>query len=85
MEIFMWILMAIFGVGILVVRTFESSRTFGYISFVVCCVTFALLEYIQLMKYLDPAWTGAIVAISLIILIRVAFWIKPIRSRKKNK
>ena len=86
MEILLWSLTAIFGLGILFVRCFDMSSVLGYVLFAVSIITFVLFEYMQLRKYLDPAWTGAAVALSAIILIRVSFWItKPIKHRKTTE
>ncbi len=86
MEILFWSLTAIFGLGILFVRSFDMSSVLGYVLYVVCVITFVLFEYMHLRKYLDPAWTGAAVALSAIILIRVSFWItKPIKHRKPKE
>lgn len=86
MEILLWSLTAIFGLGILFVRHFDMSSVLGYILFAVFIVTFVLFEYMQLRKYLDPAWTGAAVALSAIILIRISFWItKPIKRKKTEE
>ncbi len=85
MEIFFWCLTAVFGLGILFVRHFDMSAVLGYVLLAVSIVSFVLLEYMQLRKYLDPAWTGAAVALSAIILIRVSFWItKPVKHKKIN-
>lgn len=86
METILWTLTVIFGLGILFVRHFDMSSTLGYVLFVISIITFVLFEYMQLRKYLDPAWTGAAVALSGIILIRISFWItKPIKHRKTEK
>lgn len=86
MDIFFWCLTAIFGLGILFVRSFDMSSVLGYVLFAISIVTFVLFEYMQLRRYLDPAWTGAAVALSAIILIRVSFWItKPVKHRKKEQ
>lgn len=83
MEISFWCLTAIFGLGILFVRHFDMSSVLGYVLWGISVVTFVLFEYMQLRKYLDPAWTGAAVALSAIILIRVSFWItKPVKHKK---
>ncbi len=83
MEIFFWCLTAVFGLGILFVRHFDMSAVLGYVLLAVSIVSFVLLEYMQLRKYLDPAWTGAAVALSAIILIRISFWItKPVKHKK---
>lgn len=59
------------------------SSVLGYVLWGISVVTFVLFEYMQLRKYLDPAWTGAAVALSAIILIRVSFWItKPVKHKK---
>lgn len=83
-NILIWILTAIFGLGILFVRQFKMAAVLGYVLLVVFCITFALFEFIQLSKMLDPAWTGAAVAVSLIVLVRVSFWIKPVKHSKKD-
>lgn len=86
MEIFLWVLTGIFGLGILFVRSFDMSSVLGYVLWGISVVTFVLFEYMQLRKYLDPAWTGAAVALSAIILIRVSFWItKPVKHKKEDK
>lgn len=84
-NVLIWILTAIFGLGILFVRQFKMSGVLGYVLLVVFTITFALFEYIQLSKLLDPEWTGAAVAVSLIVLVRVSFWItKPVKHSNKN-
>lgn len=86
MEIFLWVLTGVFGLGILFVRSFDMSSVLGYVLWGISVVTFVLFEYMQLRKYLDPAWTGAAVALSAIILIRVSFWItKPVKHKKEDK
>ncbi len=83
MEIFFWCLTAVFGLGILFVRHFDMSAVLGYVLLAVSIVSFVLLEYMQLRKYLAPAWTGAAVALSAIRLIRISFWItKPVKHKK---
>ena len=85
MEIFLWVLTAIFGLGILFVRSFEMSSILGYVLWGISVVTFVLFEYMQLRRYLDPAWTGAAVAVSGLILIRISFWItKPVKHKKEQ-
>lgn len=85
MEIFLWVLTAIFGLGILFIRSFDMSSVLGYVLWGICVVTFVLFEYMQLRRYLDPAWTGAAVAVSGLILIRVSFWItKPVKHSVKK-
>lgn len=62
------------------------SSILGYVLFAVSIITFVLFEYMQLRKYLDPAWTGAAVAVSSLLLIRISFWItKPIKHRKTDR
>lgn len=86
MEIFLWVLTGVFGLGILFVRSFDMSSVLGYVLWGISVVTFVLFEYMQLRRYLDPAWTGAAVALSAIILIRVSFWItKPVKHKKEDK
>lgn len=86
MDIFLWILTGIFGLGILFVRNFKMSPVLGYVLWAVFLITFVLFEYMQLRKYLDPAWTGAAVAVSALILIRVSFWItKPVKHSAKEE
>lgn len=86
MDIFFWVLTAIFGLGVLFVRNFDMSSVLGYVLWAIFLITFVLFEYMQLRKYLDPAWTGAAVALSAIILIRVSFWItKPVKGRKEKE
>ncbi|MDE6336609.1 MAG: hypothetical protein K2J63_06555 [Muribaculaceae bacterium] len=85
MEIFLWVLTAIFGLGILFVRSFKMSSILGYVLWGISVVTFVLFEYMQLRRYLDPAWTGAAVAVSGLILIRISFWItKPVKHKKEQ-
>lgn len=85
MDIFLWILTGIFGLGVLLVRHFDMSVVLGYVLWGVFLVTFVLFEYMQLRRYLDPAWTGAAVAVSALILIRVSFWItKPVKHSEKK-
>lgn len=84
-NILIWSLTAIFGLGILFVRQFKMSSVLGYVLLVVFSITFALFEYIQLSKHLDPEWTGAAVAVSLIVLVRISFWItKPVKHSNKE-
>ena len=85
MDIFMWILTAIFGVGILFIRRIGMSRLAGYILLAVCVVTFGLFLFIQLQPHLDPAWDGAVVAISLLVMLRISFWItRPMHKSRKD-
>ncbi len=76
MDIFFWILTAIFGLGVLFVRKIEVKTAFGYVLYAICIICFVLFEYMQLRRYLDPAWTGAAVAVSSIVLIWLSFMIK---------
>ncbi len=84
MDIFFWILTGIFGLGVLFVRNFRMSSVLGYVLWSIFLITFVLFEYMQLRRYLDPAWTGAAVAVSVLILIRISFWItKPVKHSTK--
>lgn len=84
MDIFLWVLTGIFGLGVLFVRNFRMSSVLGYVLWTVFLITFVLFEYMQLRRYLDPAWTGAAVAVSGLILIRISFWItKPVKHSEK--
>lgn len=84
MDIFLWILTGIFGLGVLFVRNFRMSSVLGYVLWSIFLITFVLFEYMQLRRYLDPAWTGAAVAVSGLILIRISFWItKPVKHSTK--
>ncbi len=84
MDIFLWILTGIFGLGVLFVRNFRMSSVLGYVLWSIFLITFVLFEYMQLRRYLDPAWTGAAVAVSGLILIRISFWItKPVKHSNK--
>lgn len=84
MDIFLWVLTGIFGLGVLFVRNFRMSSVLGYVLWAIFLITFVLFEYMQLRRYLDPAWTGAAVAVSGLILIRISFWItKPVKHSDK--
>lgn len=85
MDIFLWVLTGIFGLGVLFVRNFRMSSVLGYVLWAIFLITFVLFEYMQLRRYLDPAWTGAAVAVSGLILIRISFWItKPVKHSDKS-
>lgn len=76
MEIIFWILTIIFGLGIVFVRKIETNIAFGYVLFAVCIISFILAEHMQLRRYLDPDWTGAAVAVSVLLLIWISYRIK---------